>query len=345
MLCWIVGFLYVLQACTSDAVPTRAAVLQRLVKHVALPELRTLASTQHALTTSLATLERAPNEATLAAATAAWKAAALAWVRVEALRVPVNDGGRNLLRAEFWPTRGAQIEELLHDGSALDADQIEALGVDVRGMYALERLLFTEPAAQLLTASSEGSRTRLLARALAQNVERHALELTQTTGTGDTWAKGLTHDAAASLSRFVNMTTASLEQLASERLGPALTRGTRTPVTAREIRGGFSGISSQLVQAQFGTIERLYLGDQTCPGIATLLKPATPAVEQHVRTLFRTAHTRLAELALSLDQLAQLREPRIAHAHTALKELERALKTEASSALGVTLTFESSDGD
>lgn len=325
--------------------PTRVAVLQSLVSHVVVTEARDLGAAQRALTEKLAEFDRAASENALRSARSSWKNAVRHWVRVESLSVLSTGDGRILLRAAFWPPRIASLEELLRDQSAGSAPQIETLGVDVRGMYALEWLLFGDPAQYILAATPEGARLRMLALAFARDIERHALELVRVTAAGDALSSALTRDAQATLSRLVNLTTGALEQLVTDRLRPALARRTRAPLAPREIRGGLSGVSSELVAAQLDVIERVYLGGETGPGIAVLVGAVAPAVEQHLRASFRSARERVDGLDRSLEQLAQQDQPRIAAAHAAIRALERVLKTEVASALGITLSFESSDAD
>jgi predicted lipoprotein len=311
------------------------------VSHVVVPAARDLSTAQRALTQNVAELERTASEVVLNGARSSWKAAALGWVRVESLNVLTTGDGRIVLRAAFWPPRTASLEEMLRGEGA----EIETLGVDVRGMYALEWLLFGEPAPRLLAATPEGARARALAHALARDVEHQALELERVTGLGDSLSSALTSNPQASLSRLVNLTTDALERLVTDRLRPALARRTRAPLTAREIRGGLSGVSSELVAAQLDVIDRVYLGGEGSPGVAVLLHAVAPPIEQHLRESFRTAVECVGALDRSLEQLAEHDQPRVAAAHDALKALERALKTEVASALGITLTFESSDAD
>jgi uncharacterized protein len=323
-----------------DRPATRAAVLRGAVEQFAVPGTRAVVEASAVLRARLAELERGPDALKLSAAQAAWKRALLAWERMQAFRSGPIVESRALLRAMFWPPRIASIQALCREPSRLDEAQVERLGVDVRGMFALEWLLFAEPAGRLTRA--EGSCERALASAFARNVEHYAKAAQSQLGDGAALADDLSRAEAEGVRRFVNLMIMGVEELASEGLAAALEARAPHP---RELRGGYSGSSSELLFTQLMATEQLYLGERGAAGLGSLVKQAAPPIDAHLRALFAAAHRRVQALDAGLDVLAARDRPRLEQAQAALKELERALKDELTSALGVTLSFVSSDGD
>jgi hypothetical protein len=326
-------------ACSRQHASTRAEVLRSLVENIAVPQARAVNDAQTALTAQLAELERAPSVPTLRAAQAAWKRAVLAWEAARALRIGPVVESRALLRAIYWPVRVEALESLRSAGQPLDDARIDRSGVDVRGMFALEWLLFGAPQQTLASAEPEAARTRALANALARNVQRYAQTTVQQLGDGDALAASLNRDEQQSVSRLVELIVVTVEGLTNERLAPLLPTAPKA-LRAQATRGGVSGVSGELLLAQLTATEQLYLGERG-PGLGVLVKAVAPALDAHLRSVFRDALQRVRALEPTPG-----RDPQsVVQAYVALKQLERALKSELTSALGVTLTFQSGDED
>jgi predicted lipoprotein len=250
------------------------------------------------------------------------------------------------MRSLFWPTRITALEPLLDNDAAISADAIDALGVDVRGMFALEWLLFGPHSSRLCAQTPEGQHARRLASALAHNAQAYAETASTQLGSGAELQASLTRDELSSLSRLVHLSASQVEQLASDRVGAVLERrGGAATIDIRELRGGLSGTASELVATELGTLQHVYTGTDEEPGLSTLVRAAAPLVDAHLLALFQAASARVAALDAALDVVAVRDRPRVVAAHSAIKELERALKSELPSALGLTLSFEASDGD
>ena len=334
--------LVLLSLCGCRAAPTREEVLRSLVVGQLVPDMTTLARASAQLTTSVAGLSADPR--TLAAAQASWRTALLAWERVYAFRVGplVDDSG--LLRARFWPTRDAALARRLADPEPLNEASVERSGVDVRGMYALEWLLFVAPAQSLLEATPAGERTRAAALAFAQNVQGYADRALVLLADGSALAGTLGQSAQESVSRLVNQMIGTVETLASDRLSIVLELHAHDNLRASEIQGAPSQLSRALVLAQLTATEALYQGREG-DGIRALVSPVAPQIDARVRTRFAAARTLLEQLDAPLEVAVVRDRARVLAACAALKELERALKVDLASALGVTLTFTAGDGD
>jgi predicted lipoprotein len=329
--------------CSSQHTSPRSQVLRGLVENSAVPQARAVNDAQTALTAQLGELERAPGVPALQAAQAAWKRAVLAWEAARALRIGPVVETRALLRAMYWPVRIEALEKLHSANQPLDDARIDRLGVDVRGMFALEWLLFGAPHTSLSSASPDAARARALASALSRNVQHYAQLTVQQLGDGDALTASLSHDEQQSLSRLVELIVVTVEALTNERLAPLLPTAPKA-LRALALRGGVSGISGELLLTQLTATAQLYAGERGA-GLSALVKAAAPALDPHLRSVFREAQARLRALGPSLEPAVERDPESVVRAYVALKQLERALKSELSSALGVTLTFQSGDED
>jgi predicted lipoprotein len=335
-----------LASACSERAPTRALVLHNIVETSVVPDARALLTSHEALRASVADLERTPDLAQLQRLRQAWKRAVCAWQRVQTLQLGPAASAHAVMRSMFWPTRISALEALLDDDTPVSDDSIEALGVDVRGMFALEWLLFGPHSSRLYAQTPEGRRARDLASALTHNSQLYVEAATTQLGTGSALQESLARDELLSVSRLVQLSAAQVEQLASDRVGAVLEqRGGTGELDLRELRGGLSGVASELVETELATLQRMYNGSHEEPGLSALVRTSAPAIDEHMHALLQTANARVAELEASLDVVAVRDRPRVVAAHAALKELERALKSELPSALGLTLTFDASDGD
>lgn len=136
---------------TAPEDPYRRQVAASLVEGVVVPTLVSFASDAAALQTATAALAAAPaDEAALAGARDAWREAMLTWQRAEVMQLgPAAASGTAVgaadLRDEIysWPLRNeCRVDQLLVSGGFETAASIGAEPTNVRGLDALEYLLF-----------------------------------------------------------------------------------------------------------------------------------------------------------------------------------------------------------
>ena len=102
-------------------------------------------------------------------------------------------------------------------------------------------------------------------------------------------------------------------------------------------------MSQQIALSYLQASEQLYLGVDA--GLSQLLKMISPGTDQGLRAAFSRAIHAVADLGLPLEEVAARAPASLEAAADASQQLERALKTDLASTLGVTLTFSSTDGD
>lgn len=320
---------------------TREAALSGTVARVLVPDARAIATSSAALEASLQQLSAANAEPPLAQARLAWRGAALAWQRGFAFQHGPYIETRALLRAAYWPVSPDAIEQLLRGDAPIDAARVAALGVNVKGLYALEQLLFTtDPSGAAWPLGSLRPRVLALLQACAEHVRGYAERIHDGLRDETKFAREFGRGGQASIDRVVNGLLETVE-LAVIRIQRVLSIPASRGVLAQDVQGGPSGTSTDVLTTWLAVCERVY-GTRDIPSLASLVHAVAPPIHEHVRAAFATARAALASLGQPLEHAAR---PQLTAAQQALRQLEVSLRSELASALGVTITFSSHDGD
>ena len=340
----LAGILAVFPACRRGGLT--AEVLRALVEQVLVPNTAAVVESSQQLEGTLARLAEAPGIAALGAARAAWQRALLSWKRVEVFRHgPIADMNSSL-RVMFWPVRTPALDALLQGSEAIDEASIEAMGVDRRGLFALEYLLYSADSDERIAAEFGGAARRAqLARLLAGNISIHAQRASRSLGNGKKLADEFAAGGQESLSRLIATLSDRVENVFARRLARVSTLAKSGRLVASELEGGSSGTSQQIAITYLRATEQLYLGVLEDRGLSALVKARSPALDEALRAAFRDAIGAVEGLGMPLEIAAVRDAAKLESAASVVKKLERALKTELTSTLGLTLTFSSLDGD
>jgi len=330
--------------CACDKPLTREQVLSSLVLDLAVPDVEAVAVECARLETEVRALTAAATSAQLTRTQQEWQRALLAWKRVHVLRTAPVVSTNALLRAAFWPVREKAIEEIRLDTRPIESSSIEELGVDVKGMYALEHLLFSAPAELVLRLSErKGDREKELLRLLSENVCSYAKSARSALGDGKECATALSKTGQEGLNEIVGSLIATLEstvlhmQLVSDR--HAL--GT---LKLADVEGGLSQSSLELVLMSLTACERVYVGVQG-RGVSALVHAVSPSIQAHMRSTFASAVAAVRALKLPLERAVISHQAELKRAIARVQDVEVGFKTELASVLGITLSLVSGDGD
>ncbi|HET9933277.1 MAG TPA: imelysin family protein [Polyangiaceae bacterium] len=327
--------------------PRREAALRALVEELALSDVNLLASRSADLRRSAERLSSLPSSAELGALRAAWRRAAHAWKRASAFRWgPLLESGA-LARANYWPARLAAVDALLDGPREVTRELVDELGADVKGVYALEYLLFEPegPSRLLPELDVRGAhRARDLVRIYAEDVDAQALRARRAfVATSRSFADSLVQRPTEALARIATMLVENVEALLIARFRTALWLAALSRLEASAIEGEASGISHELVLTLLSSTHRLYRG-AVFPGVADLVRSSAPRVHEHVEALFARCIAIVRALP-AIGEAARRRRPNLEAANSALKALETALRSELPNALGVSLAFTGLDAD
>jgi predicted lipoprotein len=328
---------------------TRQEVLASLVEEVHAVDVQALLGASRSLAERTTKLAGSPGADTIHAAREAWRAAALPWKRVHVFRTgPIVDTNA-LLRASFWPARPAAVDAILKGTAPLDARVLDATGVDARGLFGLEHLLFdreTGAAAPARVAGESGSRARAYAALCASDLVKYAELVANALGKdGENYAAAFAEAGQQSVNRLVGHLVESVETLAENRFSLLMWMNRIGRVKPSDVEGFSSGSSKALALATFEAAEAIYYGGEGGFGLGALVEPLSPAVDEKIRAHFVAARGALLAVEGPLEHVVKSDPTKLEATHKALKALEVALKADLTSTLGVTLTFTSADGD
>jgi predicted lipoprotein len=98
------------------------------------------------------------------------------------------------------------------------------------------------------------------------------------------------------------------------------------------------------LEAMLQGLQRAYLGGEGA-GLDDYLRNLNPALETRVTQQFQKAVTALRSIDAPLEVAVTNGRASVEAAHKAVHDLEILFKVDVASALGVTITFNSNDGD
>jgi uncharacterized protein len=309
---------------------TRAGVLENLVTSLLTQDVHALLSPSTQLAEHVALLRQGPRA--VAKARASFVPALLAWQRVHAFRVGPAVETSALFRSTYWPPRLVNVER-------------ERLGVDSKGLFALELMLFGQPSQhdQQFFTGARAERDVAFASALARDVRERARAAIAAQGDGRAFAKRFA-SAPDGISQLLNLLVETGESLAADRLAHALTLHTQGRLVEGALPGSLSQVSADILVCWLTVMQRIYTGAHQ-DGLTLLVQQVSAQTDARVRTAFDTALRDVRKLGPSLEASVVRGANDLSQAAKSARALEVLFKTELASALGVTISIASGDGD
>ena len=337
---------------------TKDALLGNLARSVIATNYQELATTSQTLTAAAEQLSKTPTPETLKSAREAWLAVTLAARRMQWLQSgPVAE--REWLATFYYgKVLPVRVDEVLKADPAASLPNPDNLSGAAKGLFTMEYLLFDATArvtggdAQTILpvlnpfSGAAGSRRAQYLLMLARDVQQKATRLAAD------WAAAGPQDAAArfqaggqkTINTLVNELTQNLETIAEKHLNFAL--HLPVPVTSQldRIEGARSRSVLPQLSAMLQGTRLAYQGGEGA-GLDDLLQHLNPALAGRVGRQFAKATATLQAIDLPLEDAVTSRKPSVQAAYQSVRELEILFKVDVASALGVTITFDSNDGD
>jgi uncharacterized protein len=336
---------------------TREAVLRDLAQHVLAAGYQDLAAKCRALTNAAAQLAQTPDQASLDQARNSWIAAAEAADRLRCYQAgPIVE--REYAASFYY----ARISPPIIDGQAqstnvLDPASVAGLGGDCKGLFALEYLLFghrgypgipkpNAPQVLEMLSGDNSQHRRAYLVVLARDLETKAAQLAQDwTASGEQGAAAkFAAGGQASINLLVNQLAHAIEDVEQARLHFALTLPAPLSQQMYRIEASPSGASLLDAIARVEGIEKFYRGAGGL-GLADVLKQVNAPLDQRIQAQFATTLSAIKAIDEPLDQAAVDKRDTVQNASDKTKALEIIFKVDLASALGVTISFTSGDGD
>lgn len=304
----LAALLLLLTACRPDP-PPRARALQAYAYDVALPHLRAFAAAAERLAEN-------PSPET-------WRAARRAWALC----------GAHLIGPEQDRLLPAKIDTF--PAEPADASDVEALGANRKGFFALEALLF-------------GENRPAPAAALARNLAAVAREIR------DGWEGGFAEALATAglpgspfrtrqeaFDRIVNHIVSFAERTVDRLAVPAgLTATSEGRVDPALLAARRSGEAREDLRGSVESLRRVYEGALQAP-----LRKAAPEIDAALVAAFEAAARALAAIPEPLDRALSEHPEALRAAVGALRTLQSRLTIDMAGVFRTTLTVSPFDGD
>jgi len=311
----------------------QASVLGGLVTEVVLGMARDMRAESSALHTTTRALSTEPGAERQRAAQAAFKRATLSWKRASAFRSGPFIDSEGFQRAAFWPARATSIDAVLNEPAPLDAGRVQQLGVDARGLYALEYLLFDEAnvRASLLQSDAQSVRLRAYALELSVNVLGYAERIERLLGDAHAYAASFSKAGKLSVDTLVAQMLDTLSVVSGKFARVERARGENRPLPFA-VEGYYSGTSLEIVLAIIAGSKRLYVGGGS-GGLSALVAAASKPIDDHVRVMFDRTEQRLRAVGMPIEVALDAYPDRFTSAAAAIAELRHVIEVELVSAL------------
>ena len=327
------GALIALPAAVGCGKRDQASVLSGLVNEVVLGMARDVRAESRSLHATLRALSADPAQQQQRAAQAAFKRATVAWKRAYAFRTGPFIESEAFQRAVFWPTRATLIDAVLADRAAIDARRVQEQGVDARGLYALEYLLFDESNARAMSlpGDTHGERVRAYAFELSNNVLGYADRIQRLLGDGRSYAQSFSSAGKQSVDTLVSQALDTLTVVLGKFARIERARSEHLPLSFA-VEGYYSACSLEIALAMLEGTKRLYLGGGS-GGLSELVAFASKSIDDHVRVAFGEAEQQLRAVGMPIEMAFDTQPARFGSAVAAVTDLRHAIDVEMVSAL------------
>ncbi len=297
----------------------RAAVLEGLVREVVAEMARDLTRQTRALHEAVTEHWQRPGATSRALLRQRFTSAALAWKRAQAFRSGPFVSSQAFQRAAFWPASAAAIDNALA-APVVDEQLVEGLGVDARGLWALEYALFERDA-------TLDEKRRRYARELSVNILGYAERLSRKLGDAQSFAREFGAAGEHSVTTLAAQSQDTLEIVRGklERVERAVSGGTALELA---VEGYYSHSSTANLRALVVGAEGLYSG-----GLQELAARVAPDVARRTRDSFVRLQERILTLEPELEIAVRTQPGQFRAVKDALAELQHTYEVELRSAL------------
>lgn len=297
------------------------------------------------------------DEPTYVAMEAAYRAAKTRLKLAEAFAIgPHTDSPLRLgPTVDFWPPRPADVDAVLAGSDALDPDALDSVGAGARGFPAMDYLIHpsTEPSEALAAFVAEPRRCEYL-QAMTGNAARQARayvgawegpegHLALLVSGSDPYRD--TFGAASAMFDQVLFTVENVREL---KIGkPFGKRSSGVPQPA-ELEAPYGERSLQDAIDALQSTRNIWAGNYEGVegvGLRDWLRARRPALEPDVEAAFDLAFATLRAIPEPYSSAITDAPTEVETAYVAIKDLQVLLAVDIAGALGVTVSFNPTDGD
>jgi predicted lipoprotein len=337
-----IASLIAFSACNdNDANAAREDVLRNLSYEVITPAYVQLGRSTEQLEQATQELCDAPSPEARRAAQDAWEQAWSAWNRTRAFRFgPIVEADAAADIAFMVDTE--KVDELLETpGEPLTADALSDKGADVRGLGAIEHLLFTRDPLDPATCAYAAAATELVGNSAHDVAVAWTEPGADVPAFSDQLAEpgegGRYLNAQAAVGDLVNGISMALTESARE-----LANAEAAPPGERESVGTHGG---SRVRDALWSVRVSYSGSTDGTdgdGVGDLVADVSATADERVRGLLEQAERQVSTFPDSLDDAEA---DALTDAYNAVRNAGTIVRAEVASELGVTISLGDADGD
>lgn len=355
---WLLVFAFFLGSCESSHktargnLDARHGVLAALAKGVYVPSIRAFHDKTSALQAAVQSQCSQPTNDNLKKSRLAWREARNAWARLDVARFGPMMKLRSKYAVDYWPTSPTKIEAIVEGSENIDVTLMSKVGSDVKGLPAIEWLLYQDGGtmATAATAFTEARRCDLLSR-LAAALDEAARDVDSAWNEEAGYASAFSGSAGAAnlstqdaLSSVVNELVFAVERMAALKLAKPFGLGEeRVDATKSESWRSATG-RADLVNNLAG-IELVYFGKPAESGLQALVVSANAKLDTDIIAAFSTSRIALLALPENLPAALDANPEGIKAVFDELMNLNRLLAVDLSGYLDTTIQFSDNDGD
>jgi predicted lipoprotein len=335
--------------------PQATAALQAAVNSVIRPAMVDFKNRSSGLASAMTALCTVPSPGALMIAKGQFRQTALAYGRVEPIRIgPLMEDNR-AERVLFWPDRRGialrQVQAILADSdeTATDPATLRDKSVAVQGLGALEYVLFGTDA--LVLQGPEGAFRCRYGKAIATSIARVAQELAVGWYDPDGIAQHLTSPNPANtdyrteteaLEELVGILSHGVEAARDQRLKPFLAQGD-TAAKPKQALFWRSGLTVPMLRANLESLRDLLLRS----GVGKLVGTKDIGLENSIGFEFRNASRALDLVTLPVEAAVEDEKQAFALNYLLLvtQSLQGMIGEQLSGAMGLSVGFSALDGD
>jgi predicted lipoprotein len=337
---------------------SKDAMLGGIVRDVIAPAYRELNARCRLMTNSFAQFNTHPDAGSLDKARQAWLETLLAARRIQWLQSgPVAD--REFLASLYYSrVTPPEIEAAVHATQPINDAYIQEIGPMARGLFAIEYLLYgrktyppTDPktaTTALLAGFSQptADRRKQLLLALAQDLEHKSAQLVNdwSATAADSPAAKFISGGQQTLNVLVNELAHFVEQVEEQHVHFVLVLPNPVARQMDRIENSSSDSSQQSLVEMLEGVEKLFHA-KGADSLRAYVAKINPSLDARLNEKLDRAFAAVRAIKAPLEQQVQTDRKPVEASYDKLHDLELFCKVDLASTLGVTITFNSTDGD
>lgn len=343
-------------ACKSDndsqIEPTKQAfdvkaLRSEFITKIETPTTATFGEHVSDLNTDISNFTTTISEGNLEALKASWKQAATSFSNLEVLAI--GNIKTSLIMTSFytWQANEIAITDYIASTNPITKEAINIKSTAMRGLGAIEFLIFEAPSAETIAAFSNDERRKKYLTVLGENlVEKFTLLNSIWSEYRNDFIANNQTGINGGVNMMVNQLNVVLENVRRFKIGEPAGLEVTSSANAKLLQAEKSAYSLALIEANIASIKRVYFDTEHSLDDYVAYITTTNALNDKVMAQFNAITSNLATLSnTALKDTITTQPAEVEKLYNAIRALLVLIKADVASALSVTITFTDNDGD